>query len=135
MATAGKNRSRAHSPDKSRKRTGRATQPGVEVDLGRLQPVELDTVRRQITNLVGNRALEAVDQTIEQIKRGNFQAMKYLFEIVGLFPVTAPAEAAAPDDSLARKLLSYLETPAEPAAHQGAAGGAPVGMGNVNAVK
>jgi hypothetical protein len=61
--------------------------------------------------------------------------MKYLFEMVGLFPATGPAEAAEPDDSLARKLFSYLQTPNEPAPTQGAASGTPGGKADVNAVE
>jgi hypothetical protein len=33
--------------------------------------------------------------------------MKYLFEMVGLFPATTPEETA-PEDSLAKTLLNYL---------------------------
>jgi hypothetical protein len=113
LATATKNRARALSPGKSRHKTATTVEAEVEVDLRPLQPAELDAVRLQITNLVGNRALEAVDQTIEHIKRGNFQAMKYLFEMVGLFPATGPAEAAVPEGSLAKILLNYLGSPEE----------------------
>ena len=77
----------------------------------RISVADFEKVRDEIINLVCSRALETVDQMIKHVRAGNFQAMKYLFEMVGLFPVSA-SEAATPDDSLARRLLNYLE-PAE----------------------
>jgi hypothetical protein len=103
------------------------------LDQGHLQPVDLDAVRRQITNLVGNRALEAVNQTVEHIKLGNFQAMKYLFEMVGLFPAST-AQGDVPGDSLARNLLDYLETSEPPAPNKEFAT-TRGRIGNANAVK
>jgi len=77
----------------------------------RISAADFERVRDEIINLVCSHALETVDQMIKHVRAGNFQAVKYLFEMVGLFPVSA-SEAATPDDSLARRLLKYLE-PAE----------------------
>jgi hypothetical protein len=85
-------------------------QNGIDLDLRHSSQVELETVRQQVTNLVVNHAVELVSHTLEHIKRGNHQAMKYLFEMVGLFPATTPEETPA-EDSLARTLLSYLGIP------------------------
>ena len=78
-----------------------------EIDPRHLEPANLEAIRRHITNLVANRALDLVQQVIDQIGRGNYQAMKYLFEIAGLFPVTVTEETSG-EDSLARTLLNYL---------------------------
>ena len=78
-----------------------------EIDPRHLEPANLEAIRRHITDLVANRALDLVQQVIDQIGRGNYQAMKYLFEIAGLFLVTVTEETSG-EDSLARTLLNYL---------------------------
>jgi hypothetical protein len=93
----------------------------VELDRRYLDPVDLASVRQQVTNLVANRALELVHEILEHIARGNYQAMKYLFEMVGLFPAAGNEEASA-GDSLTKTLLNYLGgTPEEsPSSRQAA---------------
>ena len=78
-----------------------------DIDPRHLEPVNVDAIRRQIANLVGNRALEVVQQVLDQTGRGNYQAMKYLFEIAGLFPLTVTEETSG-EDSLTKTLLNYL---------------------------
>ena len=100
---------KGHRPDEVRKRT-RVTSDHpheVELDLQHPNPVDLAAVRQQVTNLVGDRALEVVQQTLDQIRRGNYQAMKYLFEMVGLFPALTSEDNSA-EDSLTKTLLNYL---------------------------
>ncbi len=75
-----------------------------------LKQVDLGVVRGQITNLVGNGALKMVETTMEEVNKGHYLAMKYLFEMVGLCPATTPEEAQQ-DDSLARTLLRRLGLP------------------------
>jgi hypothetical protein len=77
-----------------------------------LKQVDLGAVREQITNLVGNGAVEMVETTIEEVGKGHYLAMKYLFEMVGLCPATTPEETPQ-DDSLARTLLRRLQLPEE----------------------
>ena len=49
-----------------------------------------------------------VETTIEQVQSGHYQALKYLFEMIGLYPATAVKDT--PDeDSLAEILLHHLE--------------------------
>jgi hypothetical protein len=84
---------------------GRSQQ--VAFDPRYLDPVDLVFVRQQVTNLVANRALELVHEILEHIGRGNYQAMRYLFEMVGLFPAVANEKAPA-GDSLTETLLNYL---------------------------
>jgi hypothetical protein len=74
--------------------------------------VDLGLVRERITNLVGNRAVEMVETTIDEVAKGHYLAMKYLFEMIGLCPATAPEEELE-EDSLARTLLRRLRLPEE----------------------
>jgi hypothetical protein len=78
-----------------------------------LKQVDLGHIRERITNLVGNRAVRMVEITIKEVDKGHYLAMKYLFEMIGLCPVTAPEEAAQ-EDSLAKTLLRRLHLPEEP---------------------
>jgi len=75
-----------------------------------LKRVDLGVVREQITNLVGNRAVDMVETTMDEVNKGHYLAMKYLFEMVGLCPATTPEEALQ-EDSLARTLLRRLRLP------------------------
>jgi hypothetical protein len=75
-----------------------------------LRQVDLGVVENQITNLVGNNALEMVKTTIAEAKKGHYLAMKYLFEMIGLCPATT-SEEAQQEDSLAKTLLRRLGLP------------------------
>jgi len=77
-----------------------------------LKQVDLSVVREQITNLVGNRAVDMVETTMDEVDKGHYLAMKYLFEMIGLCPATTP-EGTVQDDSLARTLLRRLRLPEE----------------------
>src|SRR5580658_9820491 len=77
-----------------------------------LKQVDLAIMREQITNLVGNRAVEMVKTTMGEVSKGHYLAMKYLFEMVGLCPATA-FEGAIQEDSLAKTLLRRLRFPEE----------------------
>jgi hypothetical protein len=111
----------AHSKKSKASKTQSAPEPAlvtndgrqrVEIDPEYLDPIDLAFVRQQVTNLVANRALEVVHETLDQIGRGNYQAMKYLFEMVGLFPVTASDETSA-ENSLTTMLLNRFGGVAE----------------------
>jgi len=78
-----------------------------------LKQVDLGAIREQITNLVGNGAVDMVETTMEEVGKGRYLAMKYLFEMIGLCPATTPEEAHQ-DDSLTRTLLRRLQLPEEP---------------------
>lgn len=81
---------------------------------GSRKPVNLADVREQIAARVGHDALDMVETTIEEAGKGHYLAMKYLFEMIGLYPATAPDEAL-PEDSMVRTLLRRLGLPEEPA--------------------
>jgi hypothetical protein len=78
-----------------------------------LKRVDLGVVREQITNLVGNRAVEMVETTIDEVGKGHYLAMKCLFELISLSPASSP-EATPEEDSLAKTLLRRLQFPEEP---------------------
>jgi len=77
-----------------------------------LEAVDLEALRGHISNLVCVAAAGMVRTTIERVNEGQYQAMKYLFEMIGLFPATATPDAPQ-DDSLAGMLLSRLGIPEE----------------------
>lgn len=59
---------------------------------------------RQITDLVAHNAV--VQQAIDAVnEEGQYQAIKYLFEIIGLYPASAADECPV-EDSLAKRFCS-----------------------------
>jgi hypothetical protein len=65
------------------------------------------TLRQEIEDLIKREAVPMVKSTIGEAEDGHFAAMKYLFEMVGLFPGTVEPESEQ-DDSLAKILLQRL---------------------------
>lgn len=58
--------------------------------------------------MVASNAVAMVQCAIDAVKdEGQYQAIKYLFEMIGLYPAAAGTEGT-PDDSLARVLLDHL---------------------------
>jgi hypothetical protein len=69
------------------------------------------TLRRQITDLVAQNAVAMVQDAIDAVnEEGQYQAIKYLFEMIGLYPASAGDESAV-EDSLAQTLLLHLGLP------------------------
>lgn len=77
-----------------------------------LKQHDLGVLREQITNLVANHAVAMVKTTMKQVDEGHYLAMKYLFEMIGLCPETAPKKTVE-EDSLAKTLLHRLKLPEE----------------------
>ncbi|GEM_PF-2794843 len=75
-------------------------------------PVDIPNVREQIIRLVGNGALDMVQSMVTEVKNGHYLAMKYLFEMVGLFPAIASADPVS-EESLSKILLRNLGIPEE----------------------
>ena len=67
-------------------------------------------LRRQIKNRVGEEAISMVEATIEAVNNGQYAALKYLFEAVGLFPIDLQDSRQQPD-GLAPALLRALKLP------------------------
>src|SRR5258707_8335367 len=73
--------------------------------------VDLSVVRREITELVAKNAVGMVQQAIDAVKEeGQYQAIKYLFEMIGLYPATVQGESPV-QESLAWTLLQQLGLP------------------------
>lgn len=77
------------------------------------QARDLAEIRRHIADIVGNGAIGMVETTIDQVGKGHYLGMKYLFEMIGLYPATATNQAAE-EDSLAAVLLRRLGLPEAP---------------------
>ena len=69
---------------------------------------DLSALRRRITELVARNAVAMVQQAIDAVKEeGQYQAIKYLFEMIGLYPAVAGDDDEA-QSSLAQTLLDQL---------------------------
>jgi hypothetical protein len=69
-------------------------------------PPELAALRRKITELVARNAVPMVQRAIDAVREdGQYQAMKYSFEMIDLYPTTGPDDSPA-QDSLARGYCS-----------------------------
>jgi hypothetical protein len=96
-------RAKGKTPSKTVQRVG----PGGK---GSRKPADLSAIREQISNLVGNEAVGMVETTIAEVEKGHYLALKYLFEMVGLYPTSGVDEGPG-EDSLARTLLRRLGFP------------------------
>lgn len=65
----------------------------------------------------GSGALEMVPTTIEEVGKGHYLGMKYLFELVGLYPATS-TDGESGSDSMAVTLLRRLGLPEVPVPEQ-----------------
>ena len=75
--------------------------------------MDLVEIRQQIANLVGNDAVGMVEVTMEEVEKGHYLGMKYLFEMIGLYPAVGEDGVVVPD-TMAAILLRRLGLP-EPA--------------------
>jgi hypothetical protein len=71
-------------------------------------PPDLIDLRQRITGLVAQNAVSMVQCAIDAVQEeGQYQAIKYLFEMIGLYPAAAGSEDVKPD-SLTETLLQRL---------------------------
>lgn len=96
---------------KARTGTGGAKAASPAKSGGREAP-DLAEIRRHIADIVGSGAVGMVETTIDQVGKGHYLGMKYLFEMIGLYPATSTDDAA--EDSLAAVLLRRLGLPEQP---------------------
>ena len=82
---------------------------------------DVTELRRQIENLVTRKAVTMVETAIGEADKGHFAAMKYLFEMIGLYPGPSEAEPQG-EDALAKTLLRRLGMPEEEPQAGGATG-------------
>jgi len=81
-------------------------------------PSDLAALRKNITELVAQNAIPMVQQAIDAVREdGQYQAIKYLFEMIGLYPATSQEESPV-QESLARTLLDRLGLDATVSADQ-----------------
>jgi hypothetical protein len=76
--------------------------------------IDVATVRQQIINIIGTEAATMVWAAIEEGHKGHYQAMKYLFEVAGIFPVPANEEKSGEAKSYAEILCKQLGLQEEP---------------------
>ena len=70
---------------------------------------ELGELRAKITDLIAHSAVAMVQCAIDRVmEEGQYQAIKYLFEMVGIYPAVA-GQAEEGEDTLAKVLLSIWE--------------------------
>ena len=75
--------------------------------------MDFSALRQQIRNRVGQEALGMVESTIDAVNNGQYAALKYLFEAVGLFPSDVQDESQQ-QNILAPTLLRALGLPEVP---------------------
>src|SRR5437867_7781874 len=98
---------------KRRTRRGRKRAKRLPAGKKSRQVKDLAAIRQQITDLVRDQAVPMVEITISEVDKGHYAAMKYLFEMIGLYPAATQEETEG-EDSLARTLLRRLGLPEEP---------------------
>jgi len=80
------------------------------------KPLDLPAIRAMIANTVGGQALDITSALVEEAKKGELAPAKFLFEVIGLYPVSAgpadeEAEAAEDGNEFAKALLQRLALP------------------------
>ena len=99
---------------KAKLRTGTARSKGsLSAKLAPPKPIDLAEIRRQITDLVGNGAVGMVETTMEEVGKGHYLGMKYLFEMIRLYPAASTDDTLL-QESLAATLLRRLGLPEAP---------------------
>ena len=98
---------------KAKPRTGTTSSKGRAPANSAERKPELAELRRQITDRVGNSALSMVETTIGEVENGHYLGMKYLFEMIGLYPAASTDDLPSPD-TMAAVLLRRLGLPETP---------------------
>ena len=80
------------------------------------KPLDLEAVRAMVANTVGGQALNITSALVEEAKKGELAPVKFLFEMIGLYPANAgPAneeeEAAEEGKDFAKALFQRLALP------------------------
>ena len=77
--------------------------------------VDVGAIRQTITRMVGLAASDMVKAAIGEAKKGHATSLKYLFEMVGLYPATLETEQAEKREmSLAEMFCRELGLPMRP---------------------
>lgn len=70
--------------------------------------INLAELREEITEMVKSRAMSLVDTMIAEADKGNLAAMKYLLEMISLYPAPTDEEEPAGESALAKTLIRRL---------------------------
>lgn len=89
------------------KARARKTAPQPAIEIAAPHVADVAELRDLIAMKVRSEALNMVESTIDNVKEGHYLGMKYLFEMVALYPIASEAESPQ-DDSLAAILLRRL---------------------------
>jgi|SRR5271156_536145 len=108
---------------KAKRRTRPAKKNGKSKEIGLppakiTGPADFEQVRKEIAILVGGAAVSIARRAMAAAQDGELALVKYWFEAVGLYPLTAET-MAKPEDSLARRLLKRLGLPTDPLSSDG----------------
>lgn len=72
------------------------------------KPLDVVRLREEIDRLVRAHAIEMVEKTIDDVNQGRYLAMRFLFEMTGIYPAPVTEEGSAEGETLARTLLERL---------------------------
>jgi hypothetical protein len=75
------------------------------------KPVDLVEVRKDITEIVGNEAVELTRAVVLEGRKGQLAPVKYLFEKTGVYPAAGESHEKPEEASLAKTLLHRLGLP------------------------
>jgi hypothetical protein len=76
-------------------------------------PVNIQALRERVRTVVAEKLDDMTEAVADEAAKGHVAQLKYLFEVVGLYPA-AEGTSPAPEDSndLAKKLLDSFQFPA-----------------------
>jgi hypothetical protein len=76
------------------------------------EPVNLQELRERVRHWVAEQTEEMTKAAAEEAAKGHVAQLKYLFEVIGLYPAAEPPKEGPVDgNDLARTLLARLEFP------------------------
>jgi hypothetical protein len=97
MAKPGKSRSRSRKPHAPQRVTAVPK-----------NPEEIQNVRNQVANVIVTASVDMTKRVVRSVSEGgNVVALRFLWEIAGMFPVSAP-ETSEEHDSVAKSLIESL---------------------------
>ena len=71
--------------------------------------IDREAVREKVASMVASEVEDMVNAAIGEGNKGHFQAMKYLFEVAGIFPAGQTPEGDERETSFSELLCKQLE--------------------------
>jgi hypothetical protein len=81
--------------------------------------IDVVTLRQRVINKIGAGAMKMVGAAIGEAEKGHYQAVKFLFELAGIFPAPAIEEKAGEAKSYSEILCRQMGLLDEPNTDQG----------------